>query len=442
MNNRMSPELLPSTAQQRTLTTFDLAILCAAMVVNVVGLIIPTQIFFAGMLSPQAILLCALLGFSLVACLITLTGDIGTRYGVPFTLFIRDCFGLRGAIVGSLARAAVCVTWCGIITWLGASAINTILETWLGFSHFWIVFAIFAGCQIVNASRGVKSMSRFGWLAIPLLALMLCAMVLWLLKTHDITVLTVFERPPEPPTPDSFTLFGAISVFAGGWLSEALNGSDLSRKLRLAPNGPDASFFMRNRAMIIAFFTGFIISGLVLSGTGLISGVLSGHYDPVEMMKVSFREQPLILVIGCLTLVVAQWSTNTCANIFPATLVLLNLCPRLSFAAATWIVGLISILLMPWLLMAHLAWVQILFSACLAPILGIMLVHYYIILRGHVDVAALYDSEQRRWRVNGMLALAIGIISGIVFRDQAFFVAFPVASLSYGLLVRIRGRER
>lgn len=431
-------ELLPSTSEQRTIGTGDLFVLCAGMVVNVVGLIIPTQIFMAGGLSALEVLTTAFFGFCLVSCLITMTGDIGTRYGVPFTVFIRDCFGVKGAIVGSISRAIVCMTWCGVIGYLGASAIHAILESTIGMSNFWVVFVIFMGLQLFNASRGVKSMSRFGWLAIPLLGIMLSAMVIWLLNKYDASLGAVLTMSSKPAAMGSFTFFGAISVFAGGWLSEALNGSDLSRKLKLSPNSNNQSFMARNRSMIIAFSFGFVGTGLILSGAGLIAGSLSGTYDPVEMIKASFADNTVILVISCLTLVAAQWSTNTCANIFPATLILLNAAPKLSFTTATWIIGLISCAMMPWLLLDHLAYVQIVFSSCLAPILAIMLVHYYLILKTKVNVDSLYDGSLPSWKANGLIALGVGILGGVIFNQEAFFVAFPAAAISYYLLAKFR----
>lgn len=431
-------ELLPSTPEQRTIGTGDLFVLCAGMVINVVGLIIPTQIYMAGGLSAVEVLITAFCGFCLVSCLITMTGDIGTRYGVPFTVFIRDCFGLKGAIVGSISRAIVCMTWCGVIGYLGASAIHAILEQTVGLSNFWVVFVIFMGLQLFNASRGVNSMSRFGWIAIPLLGIMLSAMVIWLLNKFNADLGTVLTMTSKPASPESFTFFGAISVFAGGWLSEALNGSDLSRKLKLSKQGNDAPFLVRNRSMIIAFFLGFVGTGLVLSGAGLIAGSLSGTYDPVEMIKASFADNTFILVVSCLTLVAAQWSTNTCANIFPATLILLNAVPKLSFTAATWIIGLLSCAMMPWLLLDHLAYVQIVFSSCLAPILAILLVHYYLVLKTQVNIDRLYDGSLPAWKANGLIALGIGIAGGVIFNQEAFFVAFPAAGISYYLLAKFR----
>ncbi|MBY5946716.1 cytosine permease [Photobacterium rosenbergii] len=430
-------ELCPSSNEDRTLSVGDLIILCAGMVINVVGLVVPTQIYLGGGLTTFQVILSALFGFGMVSVLITLTGDIGTKYGVPFTVYIRSCLGKKGALIGSLFRAVVCMTWTGVIMFFGTSAINTLFEVWLGISQFWLIFIVFASAQLYNASRGVKSMSRFGWLAIPALGVMLLCMVFWLLKSHGVSLPEVFTKPAIV-TDHSFTFLGAIAIFAGGWLSEALNGSDLSRKLKL-PNSdtPDTlTWYQRNRAMIIAFSTGFIVTGIIISGAGLISGALTGVYDPVDVIKAAFAENPTILAISCLILVAAQWSTNTVANIFPATLILLNAAPKLSFKQATWIVGVVSCCAMPWMLVNHLAIVQVFFSALLGPLLAIMIVHYYLIRGCELNVDKIYSEEYKDWSKEGITSLFAGVVVGAFFGDQAFFIAFPVAGLLYYFMMK------
>ncbi len=63
------------------------------------------------------------------------------------------------------------------------------------------------------------------------------------------------------------------------------------------------------------------------------------------MLQIAFADNATILIISCIIIVFAQWTVNTCVNIFPATLIMLNFFPKLTFAKATWLVGLISILM-------------------------------------------------------------------------------------------------
>lgn len=426
-------ELLPSDPKARNLTTFDLIVLCAGMVVNVVGLVIPSQVYLRGGFTPLAVMGACFWGFLLVTVLIVLTGDIGTRYGVPFTVMIRGCFGRKGALVASICRAIVCMTWVGVILFFGTGAINAIIETLTGVSAFWPIFVIFAALQLWNASRNVKSMSRFGWVAVPLLAVALAAMMVWVLKTHNVSLPAVLTHSPIDA--EGFSFITVVAIFSGGWLSEAINGSDLSRK-SILPEGPNQTYFSRNKKVMLGFAIGFIGTGLVLTVAGLTCAVLIGSADPIEVIKSAFAHNPAVLIFASVTVVAAQWSTNTCANIFPATLITLNAFPRLTFAKATWLVGLVSCLMMPWVFVNYLDYVQMVFSALLAPLLGIMLTDYYLIRRCKLDVEHLYSEKQRDWNVPGMIALAAGLVGGAIFYNFAFFAAFPVSAIVYYILAK------
>lgn len=422
-------ELLPSTEKSRTLKTKDLLILCSSMVINVVGLVIPAQVLLRGGYTPLEILLACFCGFLIVAVLITLTGDIGTRYGVPFTIFIRDCLGKQGAKIGSVCRAIVCMTWCGVILYLGTMAINAIISAVFGVSLFWLIYAIYASLQLFNASRNVGSMSKFGQFAVPILAVGLITLVVWLLKKNGMSLPEVLTAPPKMG--EGFSFITIIAIFSGGWLSEALNGCDLTRKLRLPEGSAQMGFFQRNKQTMIGFGFGFIGTGLLLTVAGLVSGYLTENSDPVKMLQASFADNPPVLIASCIVIVFAQWTVNTAANIFPATLIALNFFPKLTFAKATWLVGIVSTCMMPWLLMDHLDYVQMVFSAILAPILGIMLVHYYFIRRCQLNLNQLYSDQLDNWKIPGLLALFCGLIAAAFAYDFAFFVAFPVAGIAY-----------
>ncbi|MBO1928705.1 hypothetical protein J4731_02860 [Providencia rettgeri] len=112
-------------------------------------------------------------------------------------------------------------------------------------------------------------------------------------------------------------LYTVIAIFSGGWLSEALNGSDLTRKLKLPENSASSSFFARNKRTIFCFGLGFVGTGLLLTLAGLISAYLTKSDNPIGMLQIAFADNATILIISCIIIVFAQWTVNTCANIFP-----------------------------------------------------------------------------------------------------------------------------
>ena len=56
-----------------------------------------------------------------------LNAHAGTRYGIPFPVYCRAAFGMKGANIPALLRAFVACGWFGIQTWIGGEAIYKIL---------------------------------------------------------------------------------------------------------------------------------------------------------------------------------------------------------------------------------------------------------------------------------------------------------------------------
>ncbi len=64
-----------------------------------------------------------------------LNAHAGAKYGIPFPVFLRAPFGVRGANLAALLRAVVACGWFGIQSWIGGSAIDAMLVViWPGAS--------------------------------------------------------------------------------------------------------------------------------------------------------------------------------------------------------------------------------------------------------------------------------------------------------------------
>src|SRR5207248_129012 len=88
------------------------------------------------------------LGNSVVLIPMVLNAHAGTKYGIPFPVYCRSSFGLRGANVPALLRAFVACGWFGIQTWIGGLAIYTILTI---YRHEWLSLPpVFFGINIAQ----------------------------------------------------------------------------------------------------------------------------------------------------------------------------------------------------------------------------------------------------------------------------------------------------
>ena len=71
-----------------------------------------------------------LLGNVIVLIPMIMNGHAGAAWGVPFPVFARASFGLRGANVPAILRAIVACGWFGIQTWIGGFALYQMLVIW------------------------------------------------------------------------------------------------------------------------------------------------------------------------------------------------------------------------------------------------------------------------------------------------------------------------
>src|SRR3954471_24447922 len=131
-----NPDLAPTTPEQRTWTTWNIAALWIGM-----AICIPTYALASSLVDQgwtwQAAVGAVVLGNLLVLIPIILNSHAGTRYGVPFPVLVRSSFGVLGANVPAMLRAVVACGWFGIQTWIGGWAIFKLIEAlWPGIATF------------------------------------------------------------------------------------------------------------------------------------------------------------------------------------------------------------------------------------------------------------------------------------------------------------------
>ena len=128
-----NPDLAPVNPERRTWTLWNIAALWVGMAVC-----IPTYQLASGLISQgmnwwQAVLT-ILLGNVIVLIPMTLNAHPGTAYGIPFPVLLRCSFGTYGSNIPALMRGAVACGWFGIQTWIGGSAIYSVLALIVGFN--------------------------------------------------------------------------------------------------------------------------------------------------------------------------------------------------------------------------------------------------------------------------------------------------------------------
>src|SRR5918993_2116162 len=136
--------------EKRTWGAWNYAALWISM-----SLCIPTYTMASSLISKgmnwwQAILT-IFLGNLIVLVPMLLNGHAGAKYGIPFPVFARASFGVKGANIPAMLRAIVACGWFGIQTWIGGLALDALLtaatpawasvpsRTAIAFMAFWLL---------------------------------------------------------------------------------------------------------------------------------------------------------------------------------------------------------------------------------------------------------------------------------------------------------------
>lgn len=436
-----NPELLPTGDSERNMSLFDYTILWAGMTINIVAFSLGAQYYNGGDgLSPWTMVLVMLIGYGIVTLFTAMVGDIGTKYGVPFAAYIRAPFGYKGANIAGFVRAIPGLYWFGFLTYIGAGSMNQIFAIiFPGFDNLSLMIIIFAAIQILNTMYGLKAMAKFGWVAIPALAMMFLAILIGTLHKYNITIPEIMAIE----TKGGYSFAFAVAGIAGGWLTMALNGSDLSRQIQRDKNYAEQGFFKRNKRALIGQVIGLMMVGVVTMLIGVASGITSGFWDLNDVIPDLFASSNVALILCFITVVFAQWSTNTAANLLPPALILLNFSPKLKYWMSTIICGVFSIAIQPWKIQSSggfLVDVQNWISQMLGPIIGIMLCDYFIIRKTKLNVNDLYTyggqyTYAKGYNISALIALFGSFFVGLNFGDYAFFVGLITSVLVYYVLM-------
>src|ERR1700722_8819272 len=167
-------DLAPVPLEKRTWTTYNYASLWVAMSVCIPTYMLASGLIAGGMSWKQAIGT-ILLGNLIVLIPMVLNAHAGAKYGIPFPVYVRASFGVRGANVPAILRALVACGWFGIQTWIGGQAIYSMLKivwpaasasfvVWLCFGAFWLLnmFVVWKGIETIRFLEGIGAPFMLG----------------------------------------------------------------------------------------------------------------------------------------------------------------------------------------------------------------------------------------------------------------------------------------
>src|SRR6187401_2386106 len=126
----INEDLAPIPQEKRKWGTWNYAALWISMSACIPTYMIASSLIVEGMNWWQAILT-IFLGNTIVLIPMILNAHAGTKYGIPFPVYCRASFGVRGANVPAVLRALVACCWFGIQTWIGGDALFRLISAWM-----------------------------------------------------------------------------------------------------------------------------------------------------------------------------------------------------------------------------------------------------------------------------------------------------------------------
>ena len=110
-----------------------------------------------------------------------------TRYGIPFPVFVRASFGVRGANVPAVLRALVACGWFGIQSWIGGQAIYSMLRiVWPGAGNFpgahWVCFFFFWAINMFVVWKGIETIKFLEGIGAPFMLIVGLLLLGWITR--------------------------------------------------------------------------------------------------------------------------------------------------------------------------------------------------------------------------------------------------------------------
>src|ERR671917_1318265 len=465
-------DLAPTGFEERTWTTYNIAALWIGMSIVITTYLLASTLMAAGMNWWQALLTISL-GNILVLIPMLLNAHAGTKYGVPFPVFVRSSFGVRGANFAAIARALVACGWFGIQTWIGGLATDALVTAiWSGWAnvpgHAFITFFVFWIIQVAIILTGVEGVKYFESFAAPLLLAGGAALLIWGFTAVG-SVGAVFTNSAKLQAGQAsfWAIFPpSLAANVGYWITLSLNIPDFTRYAK-----SQRSQVIGQALGLPLTMTAFSFIGIaVTAATIVVFG--EAVWDPVALITQLAGNIPVVLILAMIIIVIAQISTNMAANVVSPSFDFSNLAPKfISFRTGGMITAVIGIISFPWVLYnsagAYIFTWLVGYGSLLGAIGAVMIADYWIVRRRQLSLPDLYRYDGRYaysggWNWRAIAAVLIGVIPVLpgffkaattpnftgVFENPTFieglynyglFFTFFVAGLVYLLLSTIPG---
>ncbi|MCE4026937.1 NCS1 family nucleobase:cation symporter-1 [Microbacterium sp. Au-Mic1] len=455
-------DLAPTNRESRHWSAYSIFTLWANDVHSLGNYAFAIGLFSLGLTGGQIL---GALGFGalFLFLLLSLSGFMGEKTGVPFPVMSRIAFGIHGAQIPALLRGGVAIAWFGIQTYLASQVLQVVLiaifpgvkemqsGSFLGLSALgWITFVALWIIQVVIVSYGMEMIRKYEAFAGPIILATFVILAVWVLVQSGFQV---NWAPTEAATGADvwIKMLGAASLWVSIYGTFVLNFCDFTRGAK------------SRRAIVKGNFWGIPINMLFF---GVIVVVLTGGSFSINGKLITSPSEVVaaipntfLLVLASLALIALTIAVNLMANFVAPTYALNNLFPRhLNFRRAALISAVIGIVITPWNMYNSPVVIGVFLGglgALLGPLFGIIMVDYWLIKKQRINVPQLYSDSPigeyayaKGFNPRAIIALVISGAIALLFTflpvfktvsDFSWFVAAGSAAIIYAIIADRRG---
>lgn len=407
-----------------------------------------------------------------IFALMNLIGYAGEKTGVPYPVLARASFGIWGANLAALVRAVVACFWYGAQTAAASGALVALLvrnDSFLSFHqnvHFLghsglevICYVVIWALQLLIIQRGMETVRKFQdwagpavWIAMLVLAVGLCVKAGGFSFDHQIPMEVLLDKTKDAGVSGQPGSFWALMAVGATWITYFaalyLNFCDFSRYAK----NKDAVRKGNLWGLPVNLIAFSLVAGVTTLAAYKVHGEVLLHPEEISAKFDSW----VLALLAALTFAVATLGINVVANFVSAAFDISNVFPkRIDFKKGGYIAALIALVLYPFAPWeggaAHFVNA---IGATMGPLLGIILVDYYLVAKGNINVPALYQEHgqyryEGGWNINALVATGVGCVFSTILPNfttllppwwgtYGWFFGVVIGGATYLVMTRLR----
>ncbi|MBU9810914.1 putative allantoin permease [Rahnella sp. SL6] len=398
-----SNDLLPKLKEKRNWKSFNYFTLWMGSVHNVPNYIAVGGFLILG-LSTFSVMMAIIISALFIAAVMVFNGAAGSKYGVPFAMILRGSYGIRGALFPGILRGCIAaIMWFGLQCYAGSLAFLILIgKIWpefltlggdfnlLGISMPGLIaFMIFWAINVMIGFGGGGVLNKFTAVLNPCIYIVFGGMAVWAISLAGLdNILNYVPANAEQSGNPLFLFLVVINAVVAVWAAPAVSASDFTQ---------NASSFKQQAwgqilGLIMAYVLFAVASVCILAGASIHYGIDTWNVlDIVQKWDSLFASVFAVLVILMTTI-----STNATGNIIPAGFQIAAIAPKkLTYKKGVLIASLMSVVICPWKLMENQESIYLfldIIGGMLGPVIGVMMAHYFIVVRSELDLDTLYTA--------------------------------------------------